>query len=343
MASQIMTAQQYINKSVTSTTADTDYLHLHGEQLSSFIDLTVDTSVMLKDATHLVLTAPNIDLANIDIPDGRMAMGLDYTEEVSDDDQVTPTFGGRNLNPQTADLRYDFEATHLPRYNIARGQLADDVDVAVRKSMANNFEDIGINAVVGGTNPDDYATGNRTTIDGWSTKASSGHVVDHAGGYINPQVFKDMWKELPAKWRFNAAKKGDFRYYVSDLLAIEYRDYLARRTTPLGDLSMTQEGDLSFAGVPITPVPAIPTDVSGVLTQSDSSSEYTFILLVERGNMVVGYGPEMIFHLGLRQSDGKVQYYSWWGEFDVQYRNIDAVVVARNVLPEVDPALSVAY
>jgi len=343
MGAQIQTAREYINKAVTSETANTEMLILHGEQLREFIDLTVDTSVMLKDATHLTLEAPSLDLANLDIPAGRMAMGLGYTEEVSDDDQVTPVFGGRTLNPKTADVLYEFENTHLPRYNIARGQLADDIDAAVRKTLANEIENNAINSEIGGTTPDGYATGSLTTIDGWATLASSGHVVDHAGGYVNPKIFKDMWKALPAKWRADPARKSDFRFYVSDLVAIEYRDYLSRRTTSLGDLSMTQEGDLSFAGVPITPVPAIPIDKPGVLSQSDSAEEFTFILLVERGNMVVGYGPEMRFHLGLRQTDGKVQYYSWWGEFDVNYRRIDAVVVGRNIRPEVDPSLMAAY
>jgi len=341
--SGVIPAAQYIQKAVTSATPNTAFLQLRGEQLRSFIDLTVDTSVMLKDADHLVLDAPSLDIATLDIPAGQMAMGLGYTQQVPAANELAPVFGGRTLTPQPADILYTFENTFLPRYNIARGQLADDIDTAVRKTMANEFERIGIMAQVGGTNPAGYAPGNMTTIDGWRVKANAGHIYDHGGGYVNPELFKEMWKLLPAKWREDTARKSDWRFYVNDTVVIEYRDYLSRRTTGIGDLSLTQENQLSYAGIPIVPVPAISITEAGVLSQSASAEEFTFVLLVERGNMVVGYGPEMTFHLGLRQTDGKVQYYAWWGQFDVQYRRIDAVVCAVNVNPVVNPALLAAY
>lgn len=336
-------AAQAVGKAVLSTTPNTFYSLLRNEQLRQFVDLLAEDTVMTADAQKReIAEGPGQNIATLDFADGQVVGGLAPTAAMAAADQVTPTFGGRQINLETFEVEYPYEKTVLPQDNIEGPGLEPHIQRQVEVLIRNDLERIAIRSQIGGANPALFHTGNLTTIDGWRVKGNGGHIYDHAGGFVNPLLFEEVYGNMPRMWRNNGRRHRDMRFYTSDTLVRRYRSYLSRRTTPIGDLSLTQENQLEFAGIPIIPVADIIDTESGVLSQSGSASEFTWILLVERANLLFAYGPEMriFIHPSL---NGKTMQYNWWSRYDVQYERIDAVSLGVNVIPTVDPALAPAY
>ncbi len=330
-------------RAVTSATADTDFAHLLQEQTDEFFSLVVDMGTILKDATSINVRGPGLDIATMDIPAGRVAGGLGPMVPVPEDDELEPEYGGRLLRPASFDLAWRYEATVLPQVNIEEGAHESTVDRNARVYLGGELNRICLRSNTAGVNPVGYSDGNMTTIDGWQPKAlAGGHVYDHGGEYVHSGLFKQMFQTMPYKWRGRADQKADMRFYVNDIVEIEYRDFFSRATTPLGSLSLTQENQLTYAGIPLVAEGDINCDEAGILSQSASADEFSWLLLVQRRNLVVGYGPAMRIFVHPHES-GKFIRYNWWGQVDVNYSNIDAVVIGVNVVPEVNPALAVYY
>ena len=340
------TPEQMIGKAVIdSTTSTATWLIRNTEQVRSFISQVIDETTMMKIARHLVIDGPSLDIANYDIAMGQISGGLGETTAVTADDRVIPEFGGRNLTPVNFDVRFDISQTRLIHDNIINGALTGELTNAVQRYIGNGIEDIVINSSTGGTGPAAPAganTGYYTSIDGLREKSLSGHIYDHSNGYVNPELFKGMLSALPTKWR-GPATASKLRYFTSVKLVDEYSDYLSRRTTPLGDLRMTQDGALAYRGIPIVPVPFIKDDdYPGALAYSGTTSGFGWVLLTMEDNIVVGWGPEM--RMGSHPSeDLKTLFVSWWGACDTNYPLIDAVVTATNLQPTIDPTLAPAY
>lgn len=86
----------------------------------------------------------------------------------------------------------------------------------------------------------------------------SGHVVDNGGtpAYIDKGLFKKGLFAMPDKY---LRLRPQMRHFVSVDNEIEYRDSLAGRETPMGDNQITNGGPLFAYGVPVEPVPLMPT------------------------------------------------------------------------------------
>lgn len=338
-------AEQMVQKAIVSSeTSDNTYSLLNVQQRKEFIQLTIDQTVMLKEATNIDVEGQGLDVPNIDVGEGRLIGGLGGTELPTNDQRAVPTFGGRQIRPQAFDYVYAIETTKLFHNSIVGENIADVVMNSMAVALANDIENVCINSIQDGDEWPDTNPGFMTTIDGWRQRSMSGHVVDWAGQYVNPQLFKTMLEALPTKWR-GPAYRDRLRFYCSVQLVDEYVDYLQRRTTALGDeaLTLTREGDLVYRGIPIVPVPYIKNDYDGLNSLSGTTDAYTWVLLTMNNNLIVGWGPEMRLWQGTEQTTGKIRYVAWWGQFDTQFSIIDAVVSAVNVTPSVDPTLSPAY
>jgi Phage capsid family len=111
-------------------------------------------------------------------------------------------------------------------------------------------------------------------FDGWLKQARAGGNTVDGGDFDSGRdyqaIFKSLLKSLPQRFLRNIRANG--RYYVPLALEIEWRDVLAGRGTPLGDLMLTQEGDLRYQGIKIigaaTFEPEDPTDSTILLTSN---------------------------------------------------------------------------
>lgn len=324
-------------RAVTTQTPETAYQLLVNQQADRFVVLTTEIGGMVKDATKVRVNGPGLVISTMEAAEGQMSGGLGELQVVAEEDEFAPKYGGRVLHPEPFDLAYKYSRRE-DQMNIEGAGHERTVDGVVRAVLNNEFERICLNSAKGGTNPDDFAPGNMTTIDGWWVKANEGHVYDHAGGFISPEVFKQLYLHLPYKWRNQPSRKADLRFYVNDAVVIHYRDYLSRANTALGSLALTQENDVTYSGIQLTDNAYLSTEMPGVLRESGSQSQFTGALLVERANLLFGYGPQMAVNTQVHYS-GKYIWYYWVGYLDVQYERIDAVAKAINVLPSVNPEL----
>lgn len=329
-----------VGKAVTSSTADTDFLLLNAEQIRELFDLVVAQNVMSVDSRLINVQAQQQDLGNVDIVDGQMVGGLGATEQMAGADELAPVFAGVSLNPQPFEIRYPFETTRLPRWNVEGAGLEGKMDGIVGKYYFNQLEEVLIHSDTGGANPGGYGTGMLTTVDGWITKALANcHVYDHAGDNVRALLFEEMLNEMPDKWIGSEAERSQFRFYVPSRVERAYKAWLkATRQTALGDMQLTEDGGIAYSGIPVVPVPKMHINDAGVLTQSAVADGLAFCLLCKPDNKLIGFNPEMRVFKHPRD-DGKVTYVNLWGEYDCGFLVEDAVVVGANVDPTLDAAV----
>ncbi len=289
---------------------------------------------------------------------------------------VSPEYGGRVLQVKPFDLRYQYEETNFPRINIEREGMRATVDELMRRYIGNETERIALNSRLEGTPHTSWANyneGNMTTTDGWFAKALSGaHIlnVDPIGNapyYIQPDLFKSMWQLLPTKWR---ARKNEFVFFVASNVEVEYNAFFSGRETVLGDQALVSGARTAWSGIPLAAIPSIPVDerhvsairpytsATGVVSTGPSygidqayswkintdpyysptstPERFTWVMLARPANLVLGYGPEFRVTRVIDPS-AKFSWYNFWGQFGVEFFNIDEVVLAINVSPTIDP------
>ncbi len=344
---------------------------IKNESLDEFIRLVVDETTILNKVATVQLQGDSLELPNINIAPGQMVGGLGKMEAVSGESGkqfVQPNYGGRVLQVKAFDLRYKYEETNFPRINIEREGMRSTVDELMRRYIGNETERIALSSRSTGTPHTSwsaYNDGNMTTTDGWYAKALSGaHIlnVDPLGTapyYVQPNLFKSMWQLLPTKWR---ARKNEFVFFVASNVEVEYNSFFASRETILGDQALVSGARTAWSGIPLEPIPAIPIDERHIKSirpdeqgteddaytgpdhgldwayswSNDTPEQFTWVMLARPSNLVLGYGPE--FRVGrVTDLSSKFSWYNFWGQFGVEFFNIDEVVLAVNVTPTIDP------
>jgi len=336
----VLTPEVLVGKSVTSATADTAYLLLETEQIRDLFELVVDQNVMSAMGRLVNVQAPDQDIANVDIDDGQMTGGLGATTQMDAGDELSPVFAGVNLAPEPFEIRYPFETTRLPLWNIVGERLEGTMDQLVGRYYFNQLEEVLIHGDTGGANPAGYATGMMTTVDGWMTQAQANcNVYDHGGDDVRALLFEEMLDAMPDKWQGTEQQRAAMRFFVPSKVERKYKAWLkATRQTALGDMELTEDGGIAYSGIKLVGVPKMHTNDAGVLTQSAVASGLSQCLLCEPSNLLVGYNPQMRVFKHPRD-DGKVLYVNLWGEYDCGFLNEDAVVVGVNVEPELAAAV----
>ena len=339
-----LTGEMFAGKAATtSATADTAYLLLNAEQIPEFFALVVDgQNIMSQDSRLINVKGQELDIANVNFADGKFVGGLGSTTRMGASDESVPVFGGVKLNPQPFEKRMELETTRLPNWNVAGAGLEPLLEQLMATCYYNDLEDAFIQSDTAGADPAGYGTGSMTTIDGWITQAVANcHVYDHGAGYVRPALFENLLAQLPVKWRYNAAARAKLCFYVPSDVESTYHYWLTNRATALGDMMLTKDGVLTYKGVPIVGVPKMSVDAEGILTRADyaESGGMSYVLLCEPSNKLIGYNPEMRVFKHPRD-DGKSMYINLYGEYDCGFLNEDAVAVAANVTPTIDPSIT---
>jgi len=321
--------EDLVAKALASTTTATAAQWLNGQQVREFLRLVVSEEVGLLDSSKYMVEGPSLDISNVNIVDGQYSMGVGGSTRIAAADEVTPVFDRRVLTPQPLDVRMPIEQTILKQINLEGDRIQQTMDEMLGQYIGNTIENEAWNADVAGAAWAGYGTGAMTTITGWlPTALAACHTVDFDGARMSSEIFRTMLQALPTKWR----NKGEV-YYASMDNVIEWKHHLeATRQTNLGDTSITEEGVPTFMGRKIIGVPRIRDDYTGLNDQSGSTSGFTKVLLTLPANKTVGFGPAMRVFVHPRD-DGKVDYINYWGQFDVDYINVDRVVIGYNILP----------
>ena len=340
---QPVQGEMFAGKAVGTDTASTTYSLLNAEQMGEFRSLVpADQNVMSSDARFINVKGPQLDIANINMTNGKFVGGIGSRTRVDAGDEASVTFGGVSLAPKPFEARLTVETTRLPNWNIAGAGLAAQLDTIFATFYFNQLEDVFINSDTAGSDPAGYGTGSLTTIDGWiATALANCHVYDHGAAYVNALLFENLLLQLPVKWRANAAARSRFKFYVPSDIESAYQFWLAQRSTPLGDMRLTQDGAVAYKGIELVGVPSLGIDEAGILTRAAyaEAGGMAYIILCEPSNKIVGFNPEMRVFKHPRD-DGKEDYVNIYGEYDCGYEVEDAVAIAANVTPTIDPTIA---
>ena len=289
---------------------------LNTGQWDRFIDMSLDQSVMLKDARVVRMRSAVMELDKI-ATTGRVSQLK--TEGVSPEALSEPAFSKVTLT--AVDIITPFEiTTEALEDSIERGELEETVIGVMARQSATDLEELAIQGDTDST--DDFLKG----TDGWRVLADDGHVVDLAGATLDKDGIASMYKALPDRYK---RSHGDLRYYFAPAAVQDWHDTFADRGTAAGDEALVSGVAPPYMGVPVTAVPGIPTDVEGILGY-ESGPDLTYGLLTPRQNLVFG------IHRDVRIDKDKdilrgVNIYTITTRVAVALEQTDAIVVAVNL------------
>jgi len=146
------------------------------------------------------------------------------------------------------------------------------------------------------------------------------HTVNVASAKITKAVFKDMLKTLPSQY---LRDRADLRFLTSVQAEIDYRDTLADRATPGGDVWLKENVPVPYAGIPVVAVPMMPENIG-------TGSVTTDCFLSNPKNFTVGIWREIRFEVERRATAGKTFIVASL-RMDAKWANEDATVKAYNI------------
>jgi len=306
--------QEMLQKAVDTTDLASGGLLSTG-QADRFVDMSMDQSVMLKDARVVRMRSAVMELDKI-ATTGRVSQLK--SEGVAPETLAEASFSKVMLT--AVDIITPFEiTTEALEDSIERGDLEETVVRVMARQTASDLEEL---AILGDTDSvDTFLRG----LDGWRVLADDGHVVDFVGATLDKDGLSAMYRALPDRYKRN---HGGLRYYFAPAAVQDWHDTFADRGTPGGDQALVSSAAPPYMGVPVASVPSIPVDLDGV--GGYGGSNLSFGILTPRENLVFGV------HRQVRIEKDKdilrgVNIYTITTRVAVALEETDAVVVAVNV------------
>ena len=289
---------------------------LNTQQANKYIQMTIDSSVMLQEARVVRMRGPVQELDKI-ATTGRVSQLK--SEGVAPETLAEPAFEKVNLS--SVEIITPFEITfEALEDSIERGNFEDTVISVMAKQTATDLEEL---AVLGDTGSSDtYLQG----LDGWRVLADDGHIVDFAGATLDRSGLAAMYRALPDTYKRN---HSDLRFYFAPAAVQDWNDTFADRPTAAGDEALTGGVAPPYMGVPVVSVPVIPTDLEGI-SGYESGPKLSFGLLTLRDNLIFGIQRQIRIDKDKDILRG-VNIYVISTRIAVAYEETDAVVVGINL------------
>jgi len=290
---------------------------LNPEQSDKFITYLQDMSVMGKDARFIPMKSKKREINKIGI--GQRA-SVPAAEGQDPAVRRKPSFSKTVLD--TVEIMTPFEVTYdVFEDNIVGENLEDEIIKLFATQIATDHEELYI---MGDTaSPDAYLA----LTDGWRKLAKTGgHAFDHAGGGVTTDVLGDLLNRMPEKYMRDFA---DLRFYVSPKFEHAYKKILGQRPTPAGDKFLLTETPATYAGVPLTRVPMIPSNLAATIGGTNFT-DLSFVILTLRKNLIVGIHRAMTLERD-KNIFARVRQYAFTSRVDATYEEADAVAIAENV------------
>jgi len=284
-------------------------------QADRFIDMSLDQSVMLKDARVIRMRSAVMELDKI-ATTGRVSQLK--SEGVAPSSLSEPSFSKVTLTATDIITPFEITAESLED-SIERGDLEETVVRVMARQTATDLEEL---ALLGDTTSTDPFL---ACQDGWRALADNGHVVDFEGATLDKDALSDMYKALPDQYKRN---HDQLRYYFAPAAVQDWHDTFADRGTSGGDNAIVSAVAPPYMGTPVVGVPNIPTNLEGV--SGYSGSDLTFGILTPRENLIFGV------HRQVRIEKDKdilrgVNIYTITTRVAVGLEETDAIVVAVNI------------
>jgi HK97 family phage major capsid protein len=311
-----------LQKAITTTTLDGGG-RLNQEQANAFIDLTVDSSTLLKMCRVLRRNNPKGEFDKLEFGDV-VTEGADELEDT-----------GNVFEPTHSKVEYSTKKLRSA-IDISRESLEENIEgtgyrTTVMTSIGKRIgTDLELLAIQGDEEQYAAVATRRGRLlkrnDGWFKLGLDGHTVDVQGGNVSKTVFSKMIRALPVQFKQNRAA---LRFFCSPSIVQDYRDQLANRETTLGDNSLTGAAPLTVFGVPIVEIPLIPEDLNS-LNESESWGDASFIWLTYPMNFVhvITRDIEVYFEFKPRKDGWESTTYT---RTDDILENVNALVTGYNV------------
>ncbi len=309
-----MGQEEMLQKAVDTTDLADGGL-LNTGQADRFIDMSLDQSVMLKDARVVRMRSAVMELDKI-ATSGRVSQLR--SEGVEPASLSEPGFSKVTLT--AVDIITPFEITmEALEDSIERGSLEETVIRVMARQTATDLEELALEGDTGSA--DEFLQG----LDGWRKLAGDGHMVDFEGATLDKSGLSSMYRALPNQYKRN---HGDLRFYFAPVAVQDWHDTFSDRAGGLGDEALTSAAAPPYMGVPVKSVPNIPTDLEGV--EGHSGSNLTYGFLTARENLVFG------IHRDIRIDKDRdilrgVNIYTITTRVAVEFEEDDAVVVGVNI------------
>jgi len=236
---------------------------LDAEHQNTFFRKIIDEPTVIKQVRQQQMSAPEMRIPKIGFGSRVLRPAPNTGQGGAQDD-------GSNTRHLAANLRAkpDFDQVNLRTTefiaeihlhddlledNIEKDAMADTIMTLLAERVALDLEELLIKADKGtaaGEDPDGFLR----TMDGL-LKMADANIVDADAAPVSVNVFNDMKKALPTRYRRNLST---LRYLTSMDVESDYRVQVAARGTALGDAVLTGSAPLPVLGVPMQGVALMP-------------------------------------------------------------------------------------
>ncbi|TET34834.1 MAG: phage major capsid protein [Planctomycetota bacterium] len=290
---------------------------LNPEQSEKFITYLHDLSVMAKDARLIPMKSKKREINKIGI--GQRAT-VPASEGIDPGVRKKPTFSKTVLD--TVELMTPFEITYdVFEDNIEGDNLENSIIKLFATQIAMDHEELYIMGDTASADPFLALT------DGWRKTANAGgHVYDHEGGGIVVDILGQLLDLVPEKY---LRDYGDLRYYVSPKFEHAYKKILGQRPTPAGDKFLLTDTPATYAGIPLTRVPMVPSNLAADIGGTPFT-DLTFAILTLKKNLIVGVHRQMSLERD-KNIFARMRQYAFTSRVDCTYEEADAVCIAENI------------
>lgn len=238
---------------------------LDPEHQNTFFRKIIDEPTLIKQVRQHHMSAPDMKIPKIGFGSRvlRVAPGQNGTGGAQDSgantrylaavDRAKPDFGQVNLNT-TEYIAEIHIHDDLLEDNIERDAMADTIMTLLAERVALDLEELLIKG--------DTASGDTylASADG-VLKLTTTNVVNAASAPVSVNVFNDMKKAMPTRFRRNL---NSLRFLNSMNVESDYRVQVASRGTDLGDATLLGNAPLPVLGIPLQGIALMP-EANGLL------------------------------------------------------------------------------
>ena len=238
-------------------------------QAKKFMQLTTTESVLLGQVTYRPMSRAREEIDQIAFG-SRVLRAAQELTELTVADRTVPDISKVTLESKEFIGEVSLSDQVLEE-NIEQGDLRQTIMQLLGPAVGRDLEEVVINGDAASADPF------LAQLDGIVTQAQS-NVVDAAGAPVNDDLFHDMMKALPSRYRKN---KRDLRFYTSSDAEANLRRFRSQRETAMGDKYLETDTPILAAGTPVVQVPLFPENLGPTLDQ-------TVVILTHPKNIVVG-------------------------------------------------------
>lgn len=283
---------------------------LNAEQTKEFMEIAIESSVLLSDVTTKPMGGPTFELSKMGFT-GRVLRAAAESTALPVGSRSKPELGKVTLTTKEfiCEARIPYGVVED---NVANGSFVDYAMQLLGKAVARDMEDVVVNGdTTSSTDP-------LFLFDGIIKQATTS--VFSAGGIrLDKSVLKKISQTISSQFM-----DPNMVFYTSKNASIDYGDSLSNRNTQLGDDKVVRATENEYNGHRIKWIPKFPENLGG-------GTNMTVVLFCLPKNITVGIQRDVRIETD-RDISARELIVVGTVRFDVKYAHEPAVVKATNVL-----------